>query len=174
MGSGHFGAYFVSSRKEASGMALSTGKLIADNRRASFDYFLEDRFEAGISLLGTEIKSLRKHSVNIKDSYVTIKDGEAYILNMHIAPYDHGNLFNHDPFRTRKLLLHKREIRRMQVAIKEAGYTLVPTRLYFVRGHAKLEFALAKGKKNYDKRESEKVKSMDREAHKASKERYEE
>lgn len=147
-------------------------KIVSDNRRATFDYFLEDRYEAGLVLVGTEIKSIRKHSVNIKDSYVTIKNGEAFILNMNIAPYEQGNIFNHEPLRTRKLLLHKKEIIKLHRKIKEDGYTLVPTKVYLTKGKAKLEFALAKGKKNYDKREDAKNKSIEKEARRYSKEKY--
>ena len=147
-------------------------KIIALNKRASFDYFLLDKYEAGIVLQGTEIKSIRRNSANIKDAYVVIKDYEAYVLNMNISIYEQGNIFNHEPLRTRKLLLHKKEILRLQAKVKEEGYTLIPTKMYFVKGRAKLEFALAKGKKNYDKRESEKSKSMDKEARRSSKERY--
>ena len=147
-------------------------KIIALNKRASFDYFLLDKYEAGIVLQGTEIKSIRRNSANIKDAYVVIKGYEAYVLNMNISIYEQGNIFNHEPLRTRKLLLHKKEILRLQAKVKEEGYTLIPTKMYFVKGKAKLEFALAKGKKNYDKRESEKSKSMDKEARKSSKERY--
>jgi SsrA-binding protein len=147
-------------------------KIIALNKRASYDYFLLDKYEAGLVLVGTEIKSIRRNSANIKDAYVVIKDYEAYVINMNISVYEQGNIFNHEPLRTRKLLLHKKEILRLQAKVKEEGYTLIPTRLYFVKGRAKLEFALAKGKKNYDKRESEKSKSMDKEARKSSKERY--
>lgn len=147
-------------------------KIISDNRKASFEYFLEDRFEAGLVLVGTEIKSIRNHSVNIKDSYIIIKSGEAFVLNMNIAPYEQGNLFNHEPLRTRKLLLHKKEIVKLQRKIKEDGYTLIPTKVYLVKGRAKMEFALAKGKKNYDKREDAKNKSIEKEARKYSKEKY--
>ena len=147
-------------------------KIIALNKRASYDYFLLDKYEAGIVLQGTEIKSIRRNSANIKDAYVVIKDYEAYVLNMNISIYEQGNIFNHEPLRTRKLLLHKKEIIRLQAKVKEEGYTLIPTKMYFVKGRAKLEFALAKGKKNYDKRESEKSKSMDKEARRSSKERY--
>ena len=135
-------------------------KVIADNRKASFDYQLFDRYEAGIVLVGTEIKSLRKNSCNIKDAYIMVKAGEAFIINMNIAPYQSGNIFNHDPIRTRKLLLNKKEIERLGRRVKEDGYTLIPTKVYLSKGFAKLEFALAKGKKLYDKRESEKEKSM--------------
>lgn len=147
-------------------------KIIALNKRASYDYFLLDKYEAGIVLQGTEIKSIRRNSANIKDAYVVIKDYEAYVINMNISIYEQGNIFNHEPLRTRKLLLHKKEIVRLHAKVKEEGYTLIPTKMYFVKGKAKLEFALAKGKKNYDKRESEKSKSMDKEARKSSKERY--
>ena len=147
-------------------------KIIALNKRASYDYFLLDKYEAGIVLQGTEIKSIRRNSANIKDVYVVIKDYEAYVINMNISIYEQGNIFNHEPLRTRKLLLHKKEIVRLHAKVKEEGYTLIPTKMYFVKGKAKLEFALAKGKKNYDKRESEKSKSMDKEARKSSKERY--
>jgi SsrA-binding protein len=147
-------------------------KIIALNNRASYDYFLLDKYEAGIVLQGTEIKSIRRNSANIKDAYVVIKDYEAYVINMNISIYEQGNIFNHEPLRTRKLLLHKKEIVRLHAKVKEEGYTLIPTKMYFVKGKAKLEFALAKGKKNYDKRESEKSKSMDKEARKSSKERY--
>lgn len=147
-------------------------KIIALNKRASYDYFLLDKYEAGIVLQGTEIKSIRRNSANIKDAYVVIKDYEAYVLNMNISIYEQGNIFNHEPLRTRKLLLHKKEILRLHAKVKEDGYTLIPTKMYFVKGKAKLEFALAKGKKNYDKRESEKSKSMDKEARRSSKERY--
>ena len=147
-------------------------KIIALNKRASYDYFLLDKYEAGIVLQGTEIKSIRRNSANIKDAYVVIKDYEAYVINMNISIYEQGNIFNHEPLRTRKLLLHKKEIVRLHAKVTEEGYTLIPTKMYFVKGKAKLEFALANGKKNYDKRESEKSKSMDKEARKSSKERY--
>lgn len=147
-------------------------KIVAENRKAGFDYFLEERYEAGLVLLGTEIKSIRDHSVNIRDSYVIIKSGEAFVINMNIAEYKKGNLFNHEPLRTRKLLLHKSEINKLQKKVKEAGYTLIPTKMYLTKGKAKLEFALAKGKKNYDKREDSKNKSIEKEVRKLSKEKY--
>ncbi len=146
--------------------------LISENRKASFDYFLDDRYEAGIVLVGTEIKSIRKHSVSISDSYVTIRNNEAYVINMNIAPYKEGSIFNHDPLRSRKLLLHKHEINKLHKKIKEDGYTLIPTKIYLSNGKAKLEFAIAKGKKNYDKREDSKQKSMAKETRKYSKEKY--
>ena len=147
-------------------------KIIADNRKASFDYFLLDRYEAGIVLTGTEIKSLRKGSCNIRDSYVVVKNGEAFIINMHISKYDEGNIFNHDPLRTRKLLLHKREINKLIGTVKVEGLTLVPTKVYLVRGRAKVEFAVAKGKKNYDKREDDRKNSIKKELRKYVKEKY--
>jgi SsrA-binding protein len=153
-------------------MVESKVKIIADNRKASYEYSLSDRFEAGIVLVGTEIKSMRKNSCNIKDAYVVIKGGEAFILNMNIAPYQSGSIFNHDPIRTRKLLLNKKEILKLSKRVKEDGYTLIPTKIYLSKGYAKLEFAIAKGKKLFDKRESEKQKSMEKSARKSSKEAY--
>lgn len=153
-------------------MVESKVKIIADNRKASYEYTLSDRFEAGIVLVGTEIKSMRKNSCNIKDAYVVIKGGEAFILNMNIAPYQSGSIFNHDPIRTRKLLLNKKEILKLSKRVKEDGYTLIPTKVYLSKGYAKLEFAIAKGKKLFDKRESEKQKSMEKSARKSSKEAY--
>ena len=147
-------------------------KIVTDNRKASFDYFLSDRYEAGIVLTGTEIKSIRKGSCNIKDSYVVIKNGEAFIINMHISKYDEGNIFNHDPLRSRKLLLHKREINKLIGTVKISGLTLIPTKVYLTNGRAKVEFAVAKGKKNYDKREDERKTSIQKEMRKYAKEKY--
>ncbi|MCF0108921.1 MAG: SsrA-binding protein SmpB [Erysipelotrichaceae bacterium] len=144
-------------------------KLISVNRKASHDYFLEDRYEAGLVLTGTEIKSIRQGKVQFKDAYISIKDGEAWIKEMHIAEYDHGNVFNHDETRERKLLLHKLEIRKLANKIKLQGYTVVPTRMYLKDGRAKLEIALAKGKHLYDKRNDEKIKDAKREMEKALK-----
>ncbi len=138
-------------------------KLISSNKKAYFNYFLSDFTEAGIELKGTEIKSLRVNGATIGDSYVVIRNGEAEIINMHIKAYEHGNIFNHDPLRNRKLLLHKREIRFLEQKIKAEGYTVVPTKIYFSHGKAKVEIALAKGKKNYDKRESIKKRDIERE-----------
>lgn len=138
-------------------------KLISSNKKAYFNYFLSDFLEAGIELKGTEIKSLRVNGATIGDSYVVIRNGEAEIINMHIKAYEHGNIFNHDPLRSRKLLLHKREIRFLEQKIKAEGYTVVPTKIYFSHGKAKVEIALAKGKKNYDKRESIKKRDIERE-----------
>lgn len=147
-------------------------KIVTDNRKASFDYFLEDRYEAGLVLTGTEIKSLRKGSCNIRDSYVVIRNGEAFIINMHISKYDEGNIFNHDPLRTRKLLLHKKEINKLIGVVKVQGLTLIPTKVYLIRGRAKVEFAVAKGKKNYDKREDDRKASIKKEMRKYAKEKY--
>lgn len=138
-------------------------KVVASNRRASYDYFLSSFIEAGISLVGTEIKSLKINGASLNDSYVIIRNQEAFLLNMHISEFKEGNIFNHDPLRTRKLLLHKKEIIKLQQKIKEKGYTLVCTKVYLKNGRAKVEIALAKGKKNFDKRESEKIKSQKKE-----------
>jgi SsrA-binding protein len=127
-------------------------KVVATNRKAAHDYFLEERLEAGIDLHGSEIKSVRAGQVSLKEAYVRIEDGEAWLINAHIAPYDPASLQNHEPRRTRKLLLHRKQIARAFDELKQRGYTLVPTRLYLKRGRAKLEIALAKGKRQYDKR----------------------
>ncbi|MFA6675919.1 MAG: SsrA-binding protein SmpB [Bacilli bacterium] len=137
-------------------------KIIASNRKAHFNYFLSDFTECGIVLLGTEIKSLRSNNCSINDAYVLVRNGEIEIVNMHINPYEHGNIFNHDPLRTRKLLLHKREINWFFNQMKKGGYTIVPTRVYFRNGKAKVEIALAKGKKLYDKREAIKQRDLKR------------
>lgn len=135
---------------------LTTSKTIADNRRARFDYFLEQNTEAGIALTGTEVKSLRSGRANIAESYVSIENGdELCLINADIPPYGHANRFNHEPRRPRKLLLHRKEIHRFMIAIQREGMTIIPTRLYFNdKGVVKLEIALAKGKKNHDKREA--------------------
>ena len=137
-------------------------KLICQNKKAWHNYFIEDRYEAGISLLGTEVKSLREGKANLGDSYGKIKNGEIFLVDAHISPYAHGNRFNPDPLRTRKLLLHKREIRRLIGKVQEKGFTLIPLRLYFSDGRAKVELGLAKGKKLFDKRESLRRKTMER------------
>ncbi len=141
-------------------------KIIASNKKAHFNYFLSDFLEAGIELKGTEIKSLRVNGATINDSYIVIRNEQAEIINMYIKPYDHGNLFNHDPLRSRKLLLHKHEIRWLAQKIKTAGFTVVPTKIYFSKGMAKVEIALAKGKHNYDKRETIKERDIQRELEK--------
>jgi len=129
-------------------------KIITRNRKAYHDYFILEQMEAGIALAGTEVKSLREGRANLKDSYARVQDGEVVLYGMHISPYDHGNRFNHDPERPRKLLLHKREIWRLMGRVEEKGLTLVPLALYFTRGKAKVELALAKGKAEHDKREA--------------------
>ena len=134
------------------------------NRKARHDYEISETFEAGISLKGTEIKAIREGKANIKDSYVIIRDNEAYILNMHISPYDKGNLFNHEELRTRKLLLHKNEIYKLRDFSKIEGYSLIPLKLYFLRSKVKILIGVGKGKKLYDKREDMKKKEMEKEA----------
>lgn len=138
-------------------------KIIASNKKAHFNYFFHELFEAGIELKGTEIKSLRVNGATINDSYVIIRNGEAEIINMYIKTYEHGNIFNHDPLRNRRLLLHKKEIRYLDFKIKSAGFTLVPTKIYLSHGVVKVEVALAKGKKVYDKRETIKKRDLQRE-----------
>jgi SsrA-binding protein len=134
------------------------------NRAASHNYFLLDRFEAGVALRGTEVKSIREGKANLKDAYGIIKDGEAFLLNAHIGPYSHGNVSNHEALRTRKLLLHQQEIRKLSSQTQIKGHTLIPTRLYFRHGKVKCELALAKGKQDWDKRETERRREADREA----------
>ena len=131
-------------------------KVIAQNKKAHYNYFLSEFTECGVSLVGTEIKSLRVNGPNITDSYIVFRNEEAEIVNMHIPVYKEGNIFNHDPYRPRQLLLHKKEIRWFIQKAKAEGYTVVPTKIYFRNGRAKIEIALAKGKKLYDKRETEK------------------
>ena len=133
------------------------------NRKALYDYVISDTYEAGIVLTGTEIKSIKEGKANLKDSYAIIKKGECFILGMHISPYDKGNRFNHDEYRTRKLLLHKNEILKIRDKIEIKGYTLVPIKLYFSKNKAKLLLGIGKGKKVYDKRESIKEKDLSRE-----------
>jgi len=143
-------------------------KIIAVNKKARHDYFIEETYEAGISLKGTEVKSVRAGRVNLRDSYAEVKDGEVFVHNMHISPYEAGNQFNHEPKRTRKLLLHKAEIRRLIGKTQEKGYTLVPLKIYFSeRGKVKLEIGLAKGKKIYDKRREIAKRDAEREMRKA-------
>lgn len=133
------------------------------NRKAHFNYFIERTLESGIVLTGTEIKSIRKGSANFNDAYISIKNGEAYVVNMYIAPYEEGNRFNHDTRRDRKLLLHKKEILKLGSEIQQEGYTLIPIKLYFKGNNAKVEIGLAKGKKLYDKRETIKKRDLERE-----------
>lgn len=137
------------------------------NRAASHNYFLTDKIETGVVLRGTEVKSVRRGLANLKDAYGLVKDGELFLLNAHIGPYEHGNIFNHEPLRTRKLLAKKNEILRLQTKSTQKGYTLIPTRLYFKNGKVKVEIALAKGKQQWDKRETEKRRTADKEAREA-------
>lgn len=150
-------------------MSKPRQKELAKNRRASFDYFIEETYEAGIVLQGTEIKSIRAGRVNITDGHVRIINGEAQMINMHIAPYEQGNRFNHDPTRTRKLLLHKKEIDKLYGLVQQKSYTIVPLKLYIKNGFAKLLIGLGKGKKQYDKREDQKQKQMKRDIDRAMK-----
>ncbi|HVX38004.1 MAG TPA: SsrA-binding protein SmpB [Gemmatimonadaceae bacterium] len=140
---------------------------IARNKRARFDYHILDTWEAGIVLKGTEVKSLREGKANISDAYGIIKDGEAYLLNLHISPYERGGYSNHEPDRTRKLLLHRKEIRRLIGAVEREGLTLIPLELYFKNGVAKVALALGKGKKLHDKRETERARDAEREISRA-------
>ncbi|MGI6153856.1 MAG: SsrA-binding protein SmpB [Christensenellaceae bacterium] len=137
-------------------------KLLAQNRKARHDYFIEDTYEAGIALVGTEVKSCRQAKVNLKDSYVQIRNAEAYVVNMHISPYEKGNIFNRDPVRQRKLLLHKREITKLLGLSAQKGFTLIPLKMYLKHGKVKLEIGVAKGKHTYDKRHDLKEKAMKR------------
>ena len=141
---------------------MSAIKVLVNNSKAKFLYFLEDFLECGIELKGSEIKSIRHNGAGLRDSYVIFKNEEAFILNMHIAPYENGNSFNHEPNRTRKLLLHKKEIRRMSQKAKEKAMTIVPTKVYLKKGKVKVEIALAKGKKLFDKRETIKRRDDER------------
>lgn len=136
----------------------------AQNRAASHNYFLIERFEAGVALRGTEVKSIREGKANLRDAYGLIKDGELFLLNAHIGPYSHGNIANHDETRTRRLLMHREEIRKLESKTQIKGHTLIPTRLYFRHGRVKCELALAKGKQDWDKRETERRREADREA----------
>ncbi|HEX7092402.1 MAG TPA: SsrA-binding protein SmpB [Nitrospiraceae bacterium] len=147
-------------------------KAVATNRKAYHDYFIEEKFEAGIMLQGTEVKSLRDGRVNLQDSYASVKGNEVFLHHCHISPYSHGNIMNHEPLRTRKLLLHRKEINRLLGKTQQQGLTLIPLRIYFSkRGHAKVELGLAKGKKQHDRRESIKTREASREVERAMKER---
>ncbi|MBO4242635.1 MAG: SsrA-binding protein SmpB [Clostridiales bacterium] len=144
-------------------------KIIAENKKAFHDYFIEEKYECGVVLSGTEVKSLRAGKVNLKDSYVTVKEGEMWLVGVHISPYEMGNRYNLDPMRSRKLLMHKREIIRLFSTIKQDGLTLVPTKCYFKDGRVKFEIGLARGKKNYDKRDAEAKKQAKRDIERAMK-----
>jgi SsrA-binding protein len=156
---------------EVRDMPKGVGKVVAQNKKAYHDYYIEETYEAGIVLQGTEIKSIRAGKVNLKDSYARIQNGEMHLLNMHVSPYEQGNRFNHDPLRQRKLLLHKREINKLFGETREAGYALIPLKIYLKNGFAKVLLGLAKGKKNYDKREVLKQKEAKRDIERAFRER---
>lgn len=147
-------------------MGKQTIKLIANNKKAYHDYFIEEKYEAGLALHGTEVKSLRLGKCSIKEAFIKIEQGEVFVYGMHVSPYEKGNIFNKDPLRVKKLLLHRQEIRRMSGRIAEKGYTLVPLQVYFKNGLAKVEIGLAKGKKLYDKRQDIAKKDQRREAEK--------
>lgn len=144
-------------------MARETMKLVANNKKAYHDFFIDDKYEAGIELHGTEVKSLRMGKCSIKEGFVRIENGEAFIYGMNISPYEKGNIFNKDPLRIKKLLLHKEEIRKLDEKMSEKGYTIVPLQVYFKDGKAKVEIGLARGKKLYDKREDIAKKDLRRE-----------
>ncbi len=145
-------------------MGKDSIKLIANNKKAFHDYFIEDKYEAGIELFGTEVKSLRMGKCSVKEAYIRVQHGEVFVYQMHISPYEKGNIFNKDPLRVRRLLLHRAEIRKISAKAQEKGYTLVPLRVYFKGSLVKVEIGLAKGKKLYDKRETIKKKDLQREA----------
>ena len=149
-------------------------KIITSNRKAYHDYFIDDRYECGIVLSGTEVKSLRAGKTNLRDSYAVIKSGEVFLCGMHISPYEQGNIFNKEPLRDRKLLLHKKEIDKLVGLVQQKGLTLVPTEVYFTRGRVKVELAVAKGKKLYDKREDIANKEASREIDRKLKESFKE
>ena len=146
-------------------------KIACENRKARHDYFIHEAFETGLVLQGTEVKSLRAGKANLKDSYAEIRNGEVFVQNMHISPYEQGNIFNHDPLRPRKLLMHKSEIVRLFSKTRENGFTLIPLKIYFKKGKAKLELALASGKHNYDKRQALAEKAAKRDVERAMRER---
>ena len=140
-----------------------TSRIIAQNRKAWHDYFVDEKYEAGIALYGTEVKSIRNGAVNLKDSYCSLKNGELFVIGMHVSPYEKGNIFNREPLRDRKLLMHKREIMKLGGLITQKGYTLVPLSLYFSGKNVKVEIGLCRGKKLYDKRDSAAEKQANRE-----------
>jgi len=146
-------------------------KPIAQNRKAFHDYFIEEKFEAGIELFGTEVKSIRQGNVNLKDSFATVKDGELFAYGVHVSPYEKGNIFNRDPMRPKRLLMHRREINRLYGKIKQDGLTLIPLSLYLKDSLVKMELGLARGKKLYDKRESSAKRDAEREMDRTMKER---
>ena len=153
-------------------MTKTEGKIIADNRKARHDYFVIETYEAGIELFGTEVKSLRAGGVNLKDSYCDIDNGELFALGVHISPYEQGNIFNKEPLRPKKLLMHKREIMKLTGLVSREGYTLVPLSLYFKGSYVKMAIGLCKGKKLYDKRDDAARRDADRTIEKAMKNRF--
>ena len=153
-------------------MRQSGFKLIAQNKKAFHDYHIEESFEAGIVLTGTEVKSLRAGRANLRDSYASVKDNELWLIGVHISPYEEASVFNHEPLRNRKLLVHRHELKRLVGKIQRAGYTLVPTKMYFKDGRAKVEIALAKGKATYDKRQDLAKKDAQRDIERAFRERH--
>ncbi|WP_078543980.1 SsrA-binding protein SmpB [Litchfieldia alkalitelluris] len=152
-------------------MPKGAGKVIAQNKKANHDYFIEETYETGMVLQGTEIKSLRNGRANLKDSFARVQKGEVYLHNLHISPYEQGNRYNHDPLRARKLLLHKKEINKLIGLTKEEGYALVPLKIYLKNGYAKLLLGLGRGKKKFDKREDLKKKEAKREIERAFRDR---
>ena len=146
-------------------------KIAAQNRKARHDYYVQEKYEAGIELAGTEVKSVRAGTLNLKDSYCSVKDGELFVLGLHISPYEKGNIFNKDPVRPRRLLMHKREIRKLHALVKQDGFTLVPLSVYFKDARVKVEVGLCKGKKNYDKRDAAAQRDAKREMDRAMKTR---
>lgn len=163
---------FYESGKAGASKMSDNIKIIARNKKARHDYFVEETLEAGIELVGTEVKSIRGGKVNIKDSFARVDRGELYLYNMHISPYEKGNIYNKDPVRTRKLLVHKREIRRLIGYTQQKGLTLVPLTVYITRGLVKIELAIARGKKSYDKRDAMAERDAQRRIERAVKERY--
>ena len=147
-------------------------QIIAQNKKAQHDYFVLETYEAGIELFGTEVKSIRKGRVNLKDSWCSIDEGEIFVNGMHVSPYEQGNIFNRDPMRVKRLLMHKREINRLFGVTKQQGLTLIPLSVYFLKGRANIEVGLCKGKKNYDKRDVAAKKDAQREIERNFKERY--
>jgi SsrA-binding protein len=160
-------------RKMAREKPKSEIQNIAENRKARHDYFVEEDYEAGIVLVGSEVKSCRAGRVNLRDAYAQIKDGELFLYNCHISPYEQANRFNHEPLRPRKLLMHKREIMRLLGLVREKGFTLIPLQMYFKKGKAKVQLALARGKKAYDKRDDIAARDVKREMARAMRGKYE-
>jgi SsrA-binding protein len=162
---------FIALLRGGETMPKGMGKVVAQNKKANHDFSIEETFEAGIVLQGTEIKSIRNGRANLKDSYARVEGGEVFLHNMHVSPYEQGNRYNHEPLRTRKLLLHKREIANLIGATKEEGYALVPLKMYLKNGYAKVLIGLGKGKKKYDKREDLKKKEAKRDIERAFRDR---